>query len=136
MDLMCTASRGDGAFLNGKQIHVSATPTLDRAMGSAFGFIEKPDAAESKQLFNLARAWDYTYGFMDAYSYICVASGKLDLVANLLDKPWDCASAACIVREAGGRFSDTAGRPTVHSGSIILSNGILPEAALRFFAGE
>jgi fructose-1,6-bisphosphatase/inositol monophosphatase family enzyme len=62
-----------------------------------------------------------------------VASGKLDIAVNLLDKPWDCASAACIVREAGGKFSDINGMSTVHGGSIVLSNGNLHKATLRFF---
>lgn len=133
MSITCWASRGNGAFLNGKPIHVSSARSFDRTLGSAIGFVEKADSAEGKQLLKLVRAWDYTYGFMDAYTYVCVASGKIDIVVNLLDKPWDCASAACIVSEAGGKFSDIRGVPTVHSGSIILSNGLLHDRALGFF---
>ena len=75
--------------------------------------------------------WDYTYGFMDNYSYGCVASGRLDLAISLLDKPWDCAAAACIVSEAGGTYSDVEGNRTVHNGSIVLSNGFLHDAILE-----
>lgn len=133
MNITCWAARGKGAFLNGKPIHVSAACSFDRIIGSAIGFVEKADSLEGKQLFNLVRAWDYAYGFMDAYTYVCVANGKIDIAVNLLDKPWDCASAACIVREAGGRFSDIKGIATVHSGSIILSNGLLHDQTLNFF---
>jgi fructose-1,6-bisphosphatase/inositol monophosphatase family enzyme len=133
MAVTCWASRGNGAFLNGRPIRVSSAGSFDRTLGSAFGFVEKADSPEGKQLLDLVRAWDYTYGFMDAYTYVCVASGKIDIVVNLLDKPWDCASAACIVSEAGGKFSDIRGVPTVHSGSIILSNGLLHDKALEFF---
>jgi histidinol-phosphatase len=132
LGITCWATRKGGAFLNGKPIHVSSTGTFDRTLGSAIGFIEKADSPEGKRLFNLVRAWDYTYGFMDAYSYVCVATGKIDIVVNLLDKPWDCASAACIVREAGGKFSDIHGEPTVHSGSIVISNGLLHDQTLAF----
>jgi histidinol-phosphatase len=133
MKSTCWASRGGGAFLDGNSIHVSSTATFDRTLGSAIGLIEKADSPEGRQLFNLVRSWDYVYGFMDAFSYVCVASGKIDIAVNLLDKPWDCASAACIVREAGGKFSDISGVPTVHNGSIILSNGLLHDQALSFF---
>jgi len=135
MDISCWASRGGGAFCNGTPIRVSKVPSLSDAIGTALGFVEKADTPEGKRLLTFMRSWNYAYGFMDAYSYVCVASGKLDIAVNLVDKPWDCASAACIVREAGGKFSDMNGRPTVHSGSIILSNGLLHNSALRHFEG-
>jgi fructose-1,6-bisphosphatase/inositol monophosphatase family enzyme len=52
---------------------------------------------------------------------------------NLWDKPWDCAAGACIVREAGGRFTDILGSETVYSGNIILSNGYVHDAVLEYF---
>jgi histidinol-phosphatase len=134
LKLSCWASRGNGAFLNGKRVHVSKISSPGKAMGSALGFVEKAGRPEGKQLLSLMRSWDYAYGFMDAFSYVCVAGGRLDIAVNLLDKPWDCAAAACIVREAGGTYSDIRGRRTVHGGSIILSNGLLHTAALRRFS--
>jgi histidinol-phosphatase len=124
-DTTYTASKGTGAFRNGNRIRVSTTRALDAALGSALGFIEKRDRPIADRLLNLMGRWDYAYGFMDNYSYGLVADGRLDLCVNLLDKPWDCAAAACIVREAGGRYSDIRGEETVHNGSIILSNGRL-----------
>jgi fructose-1,6-bisphosphatase/inositol monophosphatase family enzyme len=79
------------------------------------------------------RTWDYAYGYMDAYSYMCVADGRLDGCVNLLDRAWDCAAAACIVTEAGGRFSDIAGNRTVHGGTFVVSNGRVHESLLNFF---
>ncbi|MGA2508264.1 MAG: inositol monophosphatase [Chitinispirillaceae bacterium] len=137
MAITCWASHGGGAFCNGTRIRVSRVSSFTRAIGTAFGFVEKAGQKagqpQGKRLLKLMRSWNYAYGFMDAYSYVCVASGKLDIAVNLLDKPWDCASAACIVREAGGKFSDIKGISTVHGGSIVLSNGNLHKAALRFF---
>jgi len=133
MDLTCWAVKGGGAFLNGKQIHVSSTNTLDKSIGSALGFRECAETSDGKRLFTLMRRWDYAYGFMDAYSYVCIASGSLDLCVNLLDKAWDCAAAACIVTEAGGRYSDIKGNNSVHNGSIVLSNGLIHEEILNYF---
>jgi histidinol-phosphatase len=136
MAVTCRAVRGAGAFCNDRPIRVSQTSSLAAAIGSGLGFRENRETAEGKQLFNLMADWGYYYGFMDAYSYVCVASGKLDVCVNLLDKPWDCAAAACIVREAGGRFSDIHGAPTVHNGSVVLSNGLLHDRVLEYFASR
>jgi histidinol-phosphatase len=127
------ASKGDGAFLNGAPVHVSTISDLGGVLGCGFGFVEKNEAPEGARLFALMKKWGYAYGFMDAYSYGCIAAGRLDASVNLLDKPWDCAAAACIVAEAGGRFSDIAGRKTVHNGSIILTNGLVHDAILEYF---
>jgi histidinol phosphatase-like enzyme (inositol monophosphatase family) len=133
MGLTCYASRGGGAFIDGEQIRVSSTNNISEAMGSVLGITEYAGAKIGNDLITLTKAWDYTYGFMDAYSYVLLAGGHLDACVNLLDKPWDCAAAACIVTEAGGRFSSISGEKTVHGGSIVLTNGILHEAVLGFF---
>lgn len=131
MNITCWGTINGGAFLNGERIAVSKTDTIKNAIGSALGFIEKAECAEGKNLFEFMKTWNYNYGFMDAYSYVALASGKLDLCVNLLDKVWDCTAAACIVKEAGGKFSDINGAPSTHNGNIILSNGILHDQILR-----
>jgi len=75
--------------------------------------------------------WDYVYGFMDGFTYGLIAEGALEVCVNLLDKAWDCAAAACIITEAGGRFSDLVGKPTIHSGGIIISNGHVHDLTLN-----
>ncbi len=127
------AAKGSGAFCNGKPIRVSSTQSPDAAVGSALGFVEKQSQNDGKRVLSLMGKWDYSYGFMDAYSYACVAAGKLDVCVNLLDKPWDCAAGACIVEEAGGRFSDLKGKNTIFNNSIVLSNGIIHDRILEHF---
>jgi histidinol phosphatase-like enzyme (inositol monophosphatase family) len=133
MGITCWASKGSGAYLNNKPIRVSDTATLSECTGSALGFLEMSGTAEGQRLFSLMKSWDYNYGFMDAYSYVCVASGRLDLAVNLLDKAWDCASAACIITEAGGVFSDIHGNKSVHNGSIVFGNPSIHKEAIKFF---
>jgi histidinol phosphatase-like enzyme (inositol monophosphatase family) len=133
LGLTCCAERGGGAFLNDEQIRVSQTSELSEAMGSVLGITEYAGSPPGDSLIALTRSWDYTYGFMDAYSYVLLACGKLDACVNLLDKPWDCAAAACIAAEAGGQFSSISGERTVHGGSIVLTNGILHDAVAKFF---
>jgi histidinol phosphatase-like enzyme (inositol monophosphatase family) len=129
------AVKGGGAFLNNNPIHVSQTLKLEYAMGSALGIIEHAGSIKAGSIIELLRNCDYSYGFMDAYSYGSIAAGRLDLCVNLMDKPWDCAAAACIISEAGGCYSDLLGRKSIYSGSIIFSNSILHEQILEFFSG-
>ncbi len=124
------ASLGGGAFLNHQPIRVSDTRELSRATGSALGALERYDEPIGEELLGAMREWDYAYGFMDAYSYGCVAAGRLDLCVSILDKAWDRAPAACIVSEAGGTYSDLAGNRTIYSDSFVLSNGHLHDAIL------
>lgn len=133
LDITCWATLGGGAFKNNSAIRVSSTAKLSDSMGSALGFVEKSDTDSGRSLFTLMQSWDYCYGFMDAFSYVCVADGSLDCAVNLLDKAWDCASAACIISEAGGSFCDIYGKRSVHEGSIILSNGKLEDKILSYF---
>jgi histidinol phosphatase-like enzyme (inositol monophosphatase family) len=133
MGITCYASKGGGAFVNDEKIGVSSTGKLSDAMGCALGIVEYAGEPLGRGLIEFMRSLDYVYGFMDAYSYVLLASGKIDVCVNVLDKAWDCAAAACIVSEAGGKFSAINGEQTVHGGSIVLTNGVLHEETLRFF---
>jgi len=128
------ASKGDGAFLNNRRLRVSGASKLVDVFGSAFGYVEKSGTPEGARLLRLMGSWGYAYGFMDAYTYGCIAAGRIDASVNLLDKPWDCAAAACIIEEAGGRFSDLHGEASVYNGACVLSNGLVHEAVLEYFS--
>ena len=118
-----TASRGNGAFCGSTRLNVSSTAVLGDVFGSSYGFVEHHGTDLGERLMSVVRQWDYHYGFMDAYTYMNIAAGKIDACVNLCDKPWDCAAAACIVSEAGGRYTDITGDKTVRSNSIVLTNG-------------
>jgi len=133
MGITCYASKGGGAFIDGEKIGVSKTDKLSDAMGSALGIIEYADKPLGRGLLDFMRSLDYVYGFMDAFSYVLLASGKIDACISLFDQPWDSAAAACIITEAGGKFSSITGEPTVHSGSFVVTNGILHDKVLGFF---
>ncbi|MBD3422331.1 MAG: hypothetical protein GF398_19635 [Chitinivibrionales bacterium] len=127
------ATAGNGAYCNEQPICVSTLDRMSTAMGSGLGFVERHGHPRAQQLFAYMQALGYYYGYMDAYSYASVASGKLDACVNILDKPWDCAPAALIVEEAGGRVSDIAGAQTIYSGSCVATNGVLHDTVLSFF---
>ncbi|HXG17229.1 MAG TPA: inositol monophosphatase family protein [Calidithermus sp.] len=124
------ARRGDGAWLNGERIQVSAVADLGsahlvhaglrllRASGWWDGFVRLVDATERQR------------GFGDYLGYGLVAEGKAEIYAEADLKPWDLAAPKIVVEEAGGRFTDFQGRPTIYGGTALATNGRLHEAAL------
>lgn len=130
MRLTCWAARGGGAWCNGQPARVSATAAVADAIGSGLGYLQRYDEPLGARLFALLRRTGYSYGFMDAYSYVCLATGRIDFCVNLLDAPWDCAAAAAIIAEAGGRWSSADGAESVHRGTFVGTNGVLHQAVL------
>lgn len=125
------AAKGAAATLNGHPIQSSRTEHLRKAMGSQLGFFERHGEKDSEAVKRVMLAADYGYGFMDAYTYGSVAAGRLDFAVNLLDKPWDCSAACCIVEAAGGSWSDLQGRRSTRNGQILLTNGLLHDEILE-----
>jgi len=73
---------------------------------------------------------DRQRGFGDYVGYGLVAEGKAEVYAELDLKPWDLAPCKLLVEEAGGRFTDWDGTPTIYTGTALATNGHLHDAAL------
>lgn len=127
------ATKGGGAFCNGEKIAVSNCEKIEDAMGATLGLVEEADTIVGKKLMPYMQSLDYVYGFMDAYSYMAVAAGKLDVCITLIDFPWDRSPAAIIVEEAGGVFSDLSGERTIYGDNFIVTNGNIHRATLDCF---
>ena len=128
------ARRGRGAFLNGERLTVSAASSLERAMlvhpsltllrGDLWdGFVRLVDATGRQR------------GFGDFLCFTPIAEGRADLGLGLNVKPWDLAPLRLLVEEAGGRFTDLDGVPTIVSDRVFASNGRLHDRALGLLRG-
>ena len=81
------------------------------------------------------RVWrDRAYG--DMWSYMLLAEGLVDIVAEFDVKAYDLAALVPIVREAGGRFTDIEGNDSAWNGSSLATNGALHEAVIAVVAGS
>jgi len=54
-----------------------------------------------------------------------VASGRAEVVVEPQLRIWDVAATSLVVNEAGGRFSDLDGQPSISSDHAIVTNGLL-----------
>ena len=134
LDEWYDAELGGGARLNGAAIHVSGIPAL---AGSLFCF-ESPAWFSRNRLDGCFRELCETTalqrGICDAYGHMLVATGRAELVVEPQLKVWDVAATSLVVREAGGRFSDLTGAPSIRSDNAVLSNGRVHDAALALIA--
>jgi histidinol-phosphatase len=63
-----------------------------------------------------------------------VAEGACDIAVEPVVAHWDMAAVQVIVEEAGGRFTDYAGRARADGGSGVSTNGLLHEEVLRWLS--
>ena len=108
-----TASRGQGAQLDGRRIRVSGQKELPRALiGTGFPFRDK-DMDLAPYMNMLAKTLQNTAGVRRAGAAaldMCyVAAGRLDAYFETGLHSWDLAAGALIVREAGGMVSGLDG---------------------------
>ena len=123
-----TARRGAGAFLNGEPLRVSDE-------GEHAGLRGARTTRYWDGFMRLVDATDRQRGFGDYFGYGLIAEGKAEVYAEIYPegsglKPWDLAPCKILVEEAGGRFTDLEGRPTIYSSSALATNGRLHDAAL------
>ena len=103
-DELFTATRGGGAFLNGKPIHVDNAPLRETLV--CFGTTPY-EPAKAHDCFTLAEkvfaaSLDLRREGSAALDLCTVAAGRAGLYFELGLSPWDYAAGMLIVREAGG----------------------------------
>ena len=108
-----TASRGDGAYLNEKQIRVSSIDHLSTSL-LATGF---PSTKRARNP-NIHYYWNFTlrsHGVRRdgsaALDLASVACGRFDGFWEFGLHPWDTAAGVLLVREAGGVVTSFSGEP-------------------------
>jgi myo-inositol-1(or 4)-monophosphatase len=104
-----TASRGEGAQLDGRKIRVSGNKDLERALiGTGFP-VRQADFEMQPYLTMLGKVVKNTSGVRRpgaaALDLCYVASGRLDAFWETGLQPWDLAAGTLIIREAGGIVS-------------------------------
>jgi histidinol-phosphatase len=131
------AASGTGAF-TGKQ-RSAATPItvsgVTRLADASFSYSSIGGWEEHGALpgfLDLTRAVWRTRAFGDFYSYMLLAEGAVDIAAEPSLSLWDMAALVPIVTEAGGTFTDLAGRPGAGGGNALATNGHLHELALKY----
>jgi histidinol-phosphatase len=125
------ASRGGGAFADGRSCRVSEITALTDAQVSVTfdrGWEELGLTAELVAIQQEARR---ARGFGDFWQHCLVAEGAIDVAIDAVGvAPYDIAAVSLLVTEAGGALTDLAGAASHEGPTAISSNGRLHETIL------
>ena len=130
-----TASRGNGAQLNGHRIRVSKAKELGNTiLATAFPYRNKESINEYMASFNsiFAECGDIRRGGSAALDMAYVAAGRFDGYWERGVKPWDIAAGELLVRESGGLVTDfNGGNDPLLSGEIVAGSARVVQAIVK-----
>lgn len=121
------AGRGLGCFLDGERVSVNDRDVVEGSYLTCSGLTRwEPEmfvAAKGAGLH--IRTWG------DGFGYALVATGRVEAMFDPIAELYDLAPMPVIMSEAGGRFTDSAGRPGPDGGSGLATNGQFHDELLR-----
>ena len=120
---MYAASRGNGAYLNGRKLKVSDTQELSKASL----LVSRTETKNG----HVDKFTDYIKAFKPtgsvAYKLCLAGAGAGDVFVSVYSKnEWDVCAGDMVVREAGGTMSDIYGNPVTYNNKITkIQDGII-----------
>jgi myo-inositol-1(or 4)-monophosphatase len=142
-DEMFSAERGKGAWLNGRQIHVSKTKVLQDSL-TATGFPSQKRHVSPNihfyQEFTL-RSHGVRRAGSAGLDLAYVACGRLDGFWEFHLNPWDTSAGYLMVEEAGGKVTRFDGSKfRLDSSEVLATNGLISgemqQLFVEMFAGR
>ncbi len=139
------ARRGGGAWAVGsigpgagvpRRIGVSRIASLADAQVLYSSPFEIAASGQAPGFEALVRSAWRDRGFGDFWGYALVAEGAAEAMVEVGPNSWDLAAPTVVVEEAGGRMTDFQGERTIHTGTVLASNGRLHEIILDRLAGR
>lgn len=114
-----------------KQARVSNISRLSDAYfttTSSRSFWDIDKAAAYRKLTKIATA---SRGLSDCYGHYLVATGRCEIMIDPIMNVYDNAPLQSIIQEAGGKFTDIQGNPTIHGNSALSTNSHLHNQVLQ-----
>jgi histidinol-phosphatase len=130
------AARGRGAWLerggaDPARLEISGISDWTEASLSFGEFRGVFSPERERAILELARTAAQARCYGDLAGAAMVLTGRAEAWIEAGVKVWDIAPLKILAEEAGGRFTDLAGRPTASSGNCLLSNGRVHDHVLR-----
>jgi len=131
---MVYAERGCGAFWDGRVARVSVTPSLEGSTVACGGHKSLLQYGRWEGMARIAARAMTTRTWGDAYGHCLVATGRADAMIDPIVAPYDISAIELIVREAGGTFTNFAGK-SGRFAEAISTNGHVLDEVREAFAG-
>lgn len=125
------AYRGEGAYRDGKRLHVSNVDKLKDSMVFTTGTGPSKNAADQAKIRRLQDVARSSRSFGGFWQHMLVAEGAIEAALDWTSKPWDLAPLGIIVEEAGGRSTNANGERTIYTGQLISTNGKIHDEVLK-----
>jgi histidinol-phosphatase len=117
------AYRGEGAYRNGRKIHVSQVERLSDSMVFTTGTGPAKNKEARDRIRRLPDSARNGRAFGGFWQHMLVAEGAIEAALDWTSKPWDLAPLGIIVEEAGGRSTNVAEERTIYAGNFLSTNG-------------
>jgi histidinol-phosphatase len=124
------AYRGQGAYRNGKEIHVSKAATLNASMVFTTGTGPKKTSVMRDKIRRLVDAARNGRALGGYWQHMLVAEGSIEVAVDLTSMPWDLAPLGIIVEEAGGRSTNLQGVRSIYTHALVSTNGLVHDEVL------
>jgi histidinol-phosphatase len=125
------AYRGEGAYRDGKKLHVSNVTSLSKAMVFTTGTGPSKNASDQTKIRALLDASRNSRSFGGFWQHMLVAEGSIEVALDWTSKPWDLAPLAIMVEEAGGRSTNLRGERSIYTGQLVSTNGKIHDEVLK-----
>jgi histidinol phosphatase-like enzyme (inositol monophosphatase family) len=129
------ATRGGGAFCNGKRIQVSKISEPSESVLFFNGLREAYRREFAPRLVDFMGKFWAVRSMSGAPDAMLVAGGHGEIWVEPSAKPWDLAPIKVIVEEAGGEFFNFDGGRSIHAGNCVVCVPGLAATARAFLAG-
>jgi myo-inositol-1(or 4)-monophosphatase len=135
-DEMFSVEKGRGAWLNGRQIHVSKIAKLQESL-TATGFpSQKRHSSPNIHFYQeiTLRSHGVRRAGSAGLDLAYVACGRLDGFWEFKLNPWDTSAGVLLVEEAGGTVTHfDGGKFTLDSREVLATNGLIGREMVHLF---
>jgi histidinol phosphatase-like enzyme (inositol monophosphatase family) len=130
------AAPGEGCWHNGVRTRVSEVDRLDSAVVCTSDLASFTNQSKRAGWERLSRGARVVRTWGDCYGYLLVATGRAEVMVDPVMNAWDSACLQPIIEEAGGVFTDWAGRRTAVGGSAVATNALVAHLARTRIDGD
>ena len=130
------AERGQGAWLNGHPLHVTARQTLAESLlatGFPYTRATEPDNNLDAFTYIMLRTRGVRRAGSACLDIAWVAAGRLDGFWEMYLQPYDWSAGWLLIEEAGGRVTDFSGQPWHMNPTVarmVATNGLIHDELL------
>ncbi len=115
------AKKNNGAFCNGKKIHVKKNQNIDSSKygisSSEVAKLEKYNFFDKQNIIQMGSI---------AYKIALVAKGQIDVAISFTKKnDWDLAASDLILKEAGGIITNISGKKIVYNSNLMKIESVI-----------